>query len=734
MLAGVAAGCRPRRDPYAVEKPPVPLAPGLRAGSEEYVVTTCGLCQAGCGLRVRVVEGRAVKIEGNAESPVNGGGVCARGQAALEVLYHPDRIRGPRRRLGARGENRWQAISWDEAIAQLASELGKLRASGAPQSLVLIDGEDAGTTHALWARFLEVFGSPNHIGHGATRCGAMAEAVRGMTRKTCLPGYDFERSRCVLLVGTGALESSPHFIHLARALVGEARPRLLCASPRLPATAALVDEWLSIAPGDAEALLLGILHVLLREQLGDESVLQSASGFASWTDRDGNPRLGLRARVMAEFTPHEVEARIGIPASRIERLARELVVARPSVVAIDEGPYDRATASAALVVNALLGSIDAPGGMLLDPGVALADLGAATLDDTAQSGLRAPAIDGRDAARRGFESSRILALPEAFLSGKPYPAKVLLQSYSNPSYSKPGGQRWREAIAKVPFVVSFSPILDESALFADLLMPDRTFLERWDIVEPGRGTRVLSMRQPVVRPLDDRQQTGEVILRLAHAFGGGIARAFPWPDYRQGVLARLAQMDGGADAVLDELGTKGVWCAPAAKRGLSREDDDAVGPGDERDRLILFDVRGTAALPPAQLSGDPVRFPFVLVPYRGPGYAEGGMRQSPWLRELPLRAGDPWLEQIEMAAEDAQAMGIEDGDAVVVESPMAQVALSAWVRAGIRPGVLGLPLGGGPAPARDVAPGASQLLDSVVERTSGHWLACATRAQIRKAV
>jgi anaerobic selenocysteine-containing dehydrogenase len=102
---------------------------------------------------------------------------CA-GQAGLELLYHPDRIRGPRRRVGARGENRWQAISWDEAIAQLAAELGKLRAAGEPQSLVVLDGERAGTTHALWARFLEVFGSPNHIGHGATGFGAMAQAVR----------------------------------------------------------------------------------------------------------------------------------------------------------------------------------------------------------------------------------------------------------------------------------------------------------------------------------------------------------------------------------------------------------------------------------------------------------------------------------------------------------------------------------------------------------------------------
>src|SRR5664279_5610219 len=98
LLAGAAAGCRTRPDPYVAAKPPVPVERGLRGGSEKQVLTTCGLCPAGCGLRVRVVDGRAVKVEGNADSPVNRGALCARGQAGLELLYHPSRMRGPRRR------------------------------------------------------------------------------------------------------------------------------------------------------------------------------------------------------------------------------------------------------------------------------------------------------------------------------------------------------------------------------------------------------------------------------------------------------------------------------------------------------------------------------------------------------------------------------------------------------------------------------------------------------------
>jgi anaerobic selenocysteine-containing dehydrogenase len=733
LLAGVAAGCRQRQDPYAAQKPPVPVERGLRPGSEKFVFTTCGLCQAGCGLRVRVVDGRAVKVEGNVESPVNRGGLCVRGQAGLELLYHPERIRGPRRRVGARGENRWQAISWDEAIAQLATELSKLRAAGEPQSLVVLDGERSGTTHALWARFLQVFGSPNHIGHGATGFGAMAQAVRRLTRKTCLPAYDFEHSRCVLMVGTGALESSPHFIHLARALAGEARPRLLCASPRLPPMASLVDEWLSLAPGASAPLLLGVLHVLLREQLGDESVLEGVSGFAPWADRAGARQPGLREQVMSELTPDKVESWTGISAARIADLARELVAIRPSVVVVDEGMCEQATAFAALLVNALLGSIDVPGGMLLDSAVPLADFDTADLDDVARTGLRSPPVDGRDGRQpdqRDFQASRILGLPEAILSGKTYATRVLLLSYSNPAYSKPGQQRWREAIAKVPFVVSFSPILDESVLSADLLLPDHTFFERWDVVAPEGCTGVLSLRQPVVRPLVDTLQTGEVILRLARCLGPGMGSAFPWPDYRSAVLAGLENAHAGgeavgAEAVMGTLESTGLRRLPSGKRASSDSDD-------KHPATRLFDVRETLSSAPAPTVGDPVRFPFVLVPFRGPGYAEGGMRSLAWLCELPMCTGDPWRERVEISQEDAWRLDIEDGDAVIVQSPVAQVEMRAEVRADIRPGVLGVPLGAGPGPAHPALPSAGSLLVGVADPTSGHWFACATRAQVRK--
>jgi menaquinone reductase, molybdopterin-binding-like subunit len=718
-LLAVSAACRPRQDPYTAAKPAVALPWRQRAGGETEILSTCGLCAAGCGIRVRVVEGHAVKVDGSPHSPVNRGRLCARGQAALELLYHPDRVRGPLRRAGDRGEDRWHRLIWDEALAQLGAELRHLRAAGAPQSLVVLDGESAGVTHALWARFLRAFGSPNHIGHGATGCGATARVMAAACGAADLPGYDFEHARLALLVGTGALESSAQAMHLARALASGARPRLLCAWPRLPPSAALVDEWLSIAPGSQASLLLGLAHVLLREGLAEEDAVAAARGYAQAASGSEQAQAGLRGRIMAGFAPEQVALQTGLPARRIEQLARELASARPSLVAVDETANDDATAAAGLVLNALLGGLVGTGGLRLGAAPS-PDFGEVALDATAAQGLRHAAIDGRDAGA-AFADSRILAVPGAIAAARPYPVQALMLAHSNPVHAKPAASRWQQALAKVPLVVSFSPLFDESARFADWVLPDHTFLEAWDVVAPGQGMEVLSLRQPVVRPRGNTLQTGDAILRLAAVLGGAVAQALPWDSYRQATLAGLARAGCNPEQLMPGLESDGVWSPPAAA--------SAEGRSEERRRRI-YDVSAAVASPAPSRADDGAAFPFVLVPFRGPGYCAGGTGHLPWLAELPMAAQDPWQPRIEISPFDARELGITDGERVVVVSPFARVVMLAQVHEGVRPGVLGLPLGGGAWPVASTAANPSALLADAADAKTGQWLACATRARI----
>jgi anaerobic selenocysteine-containing dehydrogenase len=715
LLAGALSACRPQRDPYSVRKPAVPLPPGLRRGTETRKRTTCGMCPAACGIEVRMVEGRAVRIVGNPESPVNRGGVCARGQAALEILYHPDRIAGPMHRVGPRGANDWQPLAWDEAISHLAEELGHLRREGTPWGLTVIDGERRGTTHALWSRFLRVFGSPNHIGHGATSWGALVHAMRTLTGVTALPGYDFEDAGSVLLVGSGTLESAPLAMHLDRAIAAGKRPTIFCLAPRIPFGGGLVDEWLPVLPGRSADVLWGIAAVILREQLADEDALSDVPGYPAYESESSGPLRLWRDQLMERYTPAAVETATGIPARQLTELARGLVADRPSVVVPDEGGVDDATAAAAIVVNALLGVLAAPGGMLVADSPSTLSLGDVALDELGRVGEGMARVDGTDGVHAGYDSSRVLDLPARILAGQPYRTQALLLHYSNPVLSKVDGAAWLRALASIPLVVSFSPWLDESARFADLVLPDLTFFERHDLVLPERGSRTLAMRRPVVEPLGNGMQTADVILRLAGALGAPLAQAFAWKNPQEVCQAALVGMGKDDDDIAAALDEHGVWQATDAS------------PGRRVALRALPDLTVTASSP----AYDPVAFPFVLVPFRGPGHGEGGARVAPWLAELPMTAGDPWQSFIEMGVEDARRWRISDGDRVVVESPLGAVEVPIRVRAGLAIGVLGVPLESN-GTVLGVPDGPMRLLAARTEPGSGQWLAGATRARVRK--
>ncbi|MHB8876844.1 MAG: hypothetical protein ACYC8T_24370, partial [Myxococcaceae bacterium] len=166
---------------YWVEQPPVPLEGRWAQGEERQVRSVCMQCEGGCGIVVRVVEGRAVKIDGNKDYPTNRGGLCPKGQNGLQVLYDPDRIAGPLEREGKRGEGRWRRISWDEAIAKVAGPLRTLREEGRAHTLAVLGGRYRGHMKPLVQRFLKAYGSPYDIGH-ESMCAASIELANFLTR------------------------------------------------------------------------------------------------------------------------------------------------------------------------------------------------------------------------------------------------------------------------------------------------------------------------------------------------------------------------------------------------------------------------------------------------------------------------------------------------------------------------------------------------------------------------
>lgn len=755
--AGALAGCDgldgPWPLPYAVPKGPVPGSEGWRPGEERWVRSVCLQCPGGCGIRVRVVEGRAVKIEGNPDHPLNAGRLCPKGQNGLQVLYDPDRIQEPLRRVGPRGTGRFEPVPWEEAIREVGKRLREIREAGTPERLAVLSGRVRGHMEDLLDRFLAAYGSPNGIDGASVGSDSTPVALQLQQGVRAYPAFDWTGTNYVLSFGASLMEAFRPTVYLLRAYSAlrrgtpGARTKFVQVDPRFSVTAAKADEWIPVAPGTDAALALSIGHVLVRDGLFDRAfVEESTFGFEDWTDPHGVAHRGFRSLLLGEYPPAAAAGITGVPAETIERIAHEMAAHRPAIAVAERGVgmqtggvYARMAVHS---LNALLGSIDRPGGILVQEDPPFLEWPPFEPDATARRGLARPRLDGAGTAAAPLARSVALALPGAVLSGEPYPVEALLVYYANPVYSRPSPERTREALRRIPLVVSFSPFLDETTACADWVLPDHTYLERFgdDAVVPSVGYPVLGLRQPVVAPLHDTRDAGDVLLAIAKEVGGATAAAFPFPSYADMVRHALRGVqeagrgtlrEGSPESFEKRLRATGVWADPPYRFGRRdrvfrtpsgrfefysrtlRErllavapEGGAPGPGGEEariDRLLAgmgIEARGDRAfLPhfePARLAGDPSEYPFVLNVYKAMTHAEGRGANQPHLREAAGHdAARAWPGWVEVNPDAADELGIRDGTPVWVESPVGRVRVLARLNPGAMPGVVHMPHGFG---------------------------------------
>jgi anaerobic selenocysteine-containing dehydrogenase len=290
---------------------------------EHWVRTTCAMCPSGCGLEVRVVDGKAVKVEGNPLHPVNQGVCCLRGHVALEALYSPERIERPRIQAGPKGGGDWREIPWDEALALVVNRLRAVE----PHSVAFLHGDTRGSMRGLIGRFMHEYGSPNVValegaGEQAARLATLlSQGVNGY------PVYDLNNAAYVMAFGGNLLESSRHVMTAlgAAAFMRRGRPqrgKLVHAHPRLGLTGVKADEWVPVRPGTYAALALGMANVIINSSLYDPAFVRDFTfGFEDFTDAEGRARTGFRRWVLERYPLGKVEDITGVPAATIARLA-----------------------------------------------------------------------------------------------------------------------------------------------------------------------------------------------------------------------------------------------------------------------------------------------------------------------------------------------------------------------------------------------------------------------------
>jgi len=649
-------------------------------GEEQWHPSICSSCDAGCGVIVRVMRGERVierngekfrepiacakKIEGNPVDSVSGGRLCARGHAALQSLYNPDRVREPLRRSGARGEGKFTAISWDEAITSVSEKLAKVHASD-PSKILFLSAAQHGSRSLTIQQFLQALGAPSA---GACSLGDFAlerKAAELVFGWKGIPRYDLGSARYVLGVGADFLGGWVSPVYYARQYghFRQGRPglrgKLVQAESRMSLTAASADEWLPVRPGAEPQLLLAIARILLDEKL----------------TRNTEPAAIMDTILAANLA--ELIHSTGLPEKHLHRIARELGESEEPLVIAGASIVQSNSLEALIAshyVNLLLGNI---GHLVVPP-----------------NPIQAPPD---------------LNIPEALKS-----ANLLLLDSANPVYTYPTSSGVIKALANIGTIVSFGNFIDDSAAFADLILPDHHALEsEAAVIPPVSGTQIaFAVTEPFVRPLYNTRPIQQTLADIAKKMSVTFA-----PVSAQNLIEPILE-DGE------------TWDAVALQGGLWRDDVTPV-----TQNLKPLNIK--LAAPEAAFSGSSDQYPLQFQPYLSLQYHDGRGSNLPWMQELPDPASSSmWGLPIEIDPHTAAGLRVTTGDLVRVESPHGALDAQAYIHPAALPGVISMAIGDGHSRYGRYASGRGanpiSILAPVFEQATNSLAFGATRVRLSK--
>ena len=674
VLTGATAalgGCEKPVQTLVRFLPEQDLVPGVA----EWKPSLCTLCPAGCGLIVRIMPGDAEvlrngkpgvvqmnlakKLEGNPAHPINRGKLCARGQAGLQLTYHPDRIRNPLRRSGPRGAGAFEAVTWDEAMNQVVAKLHELQSQNQADGLRFLSGRLRGQRGGLVRTFLRAFGAPPALTFDPLDEPVLRRANALSFGVAKLPSFDLAYARYVISFGADFLGTwnSPvaQAIGYGEMRQGQAgtRGNLVQVEQRMSYTGANADEWIASRPGTEGAFALSLAHVILRDKLRPLSDSDATRLIPGWPS-------GL-----LDYAPTTVANLIGVPASCIERVARELASHPPAVVIIGGAPLAHSNglfnAVAANALNSLLGSVGGKGGIYFSP--------------------QLPVGEVTDASENVVSGAQLPAELSA--------AKLLMLCGANPVFAAPPGWNISQALDKIPFIVSFASFVDETTSLADLILPDHSPLESWldDIPESGSPTAIVTVAPPVVTPLHDTRAMPDVLLAIAHQVGGTVAKVLPAENFEQMLQSAIAPLQKiSPDSALDpdkfwaKVQQQGGWWADGVKARPSAP---------TREKPLLNSTS-------PKFEGDAGKFAFFFQPYVSQSFLDGSLAHLPWMQELPdVLSTAMWGTWVEMNPKAAAALNIEQGDLVEVRSQEGKLRAPVLISPGIAPDLIAMPLGQG---------------------------------------
>jgi len=706
MLVGLGplSGCsqRTRRSSFLLNR------------TETWANSICQLCPSGCGLRVRLINGHPVTVSGNPLHPINRGGLCARGAASLQLYYDPDRLAGPARRdrslIGG-----WAPISRQDALGEVVSRVQQSLANGPGRMAVIRDdGQDVASQ--LFGRLVRAAGSDWVVDMQTPGERAAQEVLRQMHGTGGQFVYDLAASSFLLSLDSGLLEPSARTMSLQRdfAEMRSAHGYFVHAGPRLGVTGAKADAWLPIRPSTAGFLALGVAHMLIKEGYARAEFLsEHAAGFDDWVDEAEVQHTGVRSWILSEFAPQRVAELTGVGWDQIIRVARQFGSSRrPLAIGPLDGVGSSPTFDAMAVhtLNVIAGAIDVPGGVLLSRSAPFD-----ALDDASRLQTGSGRADG--------PPPTVEELAAWVLESREPPIDVCFIHDADPVFASVEGDKIAEALRKIPFVVSTSPVLTDTVESVDLVLPDSVWLERGcdSATVDGSARPLFSFSSRAAEPRADSLNPADMIISMAKSVGGRMAEQFPWRDYDDAIKdrietilssnsgdtfseehratwAQLLERSGWRTAsykTVEELQTemrnRGGWWDPVYYHGEWRR---LVPRGDHRINLqaVQFPVKSRILGEAEITTGDDL----VLYLYAELALTTRVSGSLPYLQDIgsPL-SQTGWVTSAEINPATADRLGLVDGDSVQVKNDRGEITARVRLSRGIRPDVVAVHTGGG---------------------------------------
>lgn len=483
---------------------------------KKEVFSVCGMCSARCPIRVEVVDNRIVWIEGNPYVPGVERSICARGSAGIVHLYDSERPKGPMIRTSERGSGEWKKVSWDEALSYIVNRLSEIIGKYGPKSVAFLD-RGAGLFGEMQRVFIRAIGSPNYFNHDdlcRKNVDLAVQSLIGIPRGDI--SYDFANARHIVSFGRAFFDAVVvrEANNVLKAL--EKGAKFTYFDPRVNVTATKATKYFRIRPGTDYAVVLALIHQILKEELFDRDFVEKY--FVGLTELEN---------FVKPYSPKWAEAESGIPEYEIIKLARELGEAKPRVIIYpywfgarysDSFYYARFV----WILNFLLGNIEQKGGLILAKSPK--EVGAKPLKSLLER-IPAPKDKRLEAELgKGFlydGAGHILHLWKAIKTQEPYPIKALFVYRYDPFAGMPL-EDIKSIVKNLELLVHIPVDFGTTGWFADVILPESTYLERDDIIGLQKGARpAFIVRKKAIDPLYDTKPRWWIFTELCKRLGLG---------------------------------------------------------------------------------------------------------------------------------------------------------------------------------------------------------------------